>query len=71
MFSWDNGRIQQRLMDEVTHGGCVRCSGLPIRDVTRVTVIFEGVELGKEDVAVAGRAVPCGEVRGWAACYLR
>ena len=71
VFLWDDGRIQQRLMNEVAHGGYVRCCCLPIGDMTEVIIVFEGVELGEEELAVAGRAVPCGEVRVWATRCLR
>ena len=71
VFSWDDGRIQKRLMNEVTHGRCVRCCCLPIGDVTELIIIFEGIELGEEELAVTGRAVPCGEVRAWATRCLR
>ena len=58
-------------MNEVTHGRHVRGCCFPICDVVKALVIFECVELVEEELAVAGRAVPCVEVRAWAARYLR
>ena len=37
----------------------------PVCDVVESAVIFEGVELDVEELAVADRAIPCGEVWWW------
>ena len=38
---------------------------LPISDVGEVVVMFEGIDLGEEELSVAGRAVPSWEAWAW------
>ena len=59
VFSWDNGRIEQRLMKLVAHGRRVRCCFRPVGDVAKIVIVFEGIELGEEELTVTGATIPC------------
>ena len=58
VFSRDDVRIKKLLMDEIADGGCGWGGLGPIDDVGEVLVVFEGVDLRQEELAVSVRSIP-------------